>query len=85
LFSFIENEQELERTKEIENLGVEVRTVLRRPVPNRNFLLTRPKEHWEYASSQMQALVLRTFSEAHFDVVQAEFVQTRPCSKEVRR
>jgi len=75
LLSFIENEQELDKLEEIEGLGVKARTVLRRPVPVKDLLLSKPKEHWEYASADMRALVRSALAETHYDVVQAEFVQ----------
>ena len=75
LVSFIEHERELEKVGEIESLGVKVKTVLRRPVAARDFFLSKPREHWEYASAELKTLVLEAFKNTRFDVVQVEFVQ----------
>ncbi len=61
LMSFIEQEQELENIREIEALGVKVETVLRRPVPAQDLLLSKPREHWEYASTGLE-----NFGSRHF-------------------
>ena len=75
LMSFIEQEQELEDIGGIEALGVKVKTVLRRPVPARDLLLSKPREHWEYASADLRTLVRDTLAKDHYDVVQVEFIQ----------
>ena len=75
LMSFIEQEQELENIHEIEALGVKVKTVLRRPVPAQDLLLSKPREHWEYASTDLKTLVRDALAKNHYDVVQVEFIQ----------
>ena len=75
LMSFIEQEQELENIHEIEALGVKVETVLRRPVPAQDLLLSKPREHWEYASTDLKTLVRDALAKTHYDVVQVEFIQ----------
>jgi glycosyltransferase involved in cell wall biosynthesis len=75
LISFIESESENENLPQLENLGVEVKTVLRSPCPSNHWLVPKPIEHDEYHSLQMSGLVKETLSERHFDVIQAEFLQ----------
>ncbi|MFN8005701.1 MAG: glycosyltransferase family 4 protein [Terriglobia bacterium] len=75
LVSFIEQEEELDQVGEIEKLGVHVKTVLRRPLPARDLLLSKPREHWEYASRELKTAVLQAFEKTRFDVVQAEYLQ----------
>jgi len=75
LLSFIESESERECLPQLEELGVEVKAVLRRPSTANHLLVPKPREHDEYHSSQMAALVRETLAERRFDVVQAEFLQ----------
>jgi glycosyltransferase involved in cell wall biosynthesis len=75
LLSFIESEQEREKLPELEALGIEVKVVRRRPCVARHLLVPKPREHDEFASPDMKALVQQTLAERRFDVVQAEFFQ----------
>jgi glycosyltransferase involved in cell wall biosynthesis len=75
VLSFIEREQEEEQVSNLEKLGVSVKTVLRRPSTGRDLILAKPREHFEYRSEPMSALVRATLEEQRIDVVQAEFVQ----------
>jgi hypothetical protein len=75
LLSFIEQEREVEHVPELERLGIEVRTVLRRPGRSKQLLIPKPREHDEYSSDEMHRLVRETMLARRFDVVQAEFIQ----------
>jgi glycosyltransferase involved in cell wall biosynthesis len=75
LLSFIESESEREYLLQLEELGIEVKTVLRRPSAANHLFLPKPREHDEYHSSQMAGLVQETLANRQFDVVQAEFLQ----------
>lgn len=75
LISFIEAEHEKEGVSHLENLGIQVRTVLRRPSRARHLLVPKPREHDEYYSHEIEMLVQQTLAHGRFDVIQAEFVQ----------
>ena len=75
VLSFIESEREEEQISSLEKLGVSVKTVLRRPLPPRNMFLSHPREHFEYRSKAMSALVRAALEKQQFDVIQAEFLQ----------
>ncbi|MEW5975184.1 MAG: glycosyltransferase family 4 protein [Acidobacteriota bacterium] len=75
LVSFIESERELEWLPQLAELGTEVRTVLRRPLPSAHLLIPKPREHDEYRSPEMASVVQRLLAQKQYDVVQAEFVQ----------
>lgn len=75
LLSFIESESEREYLPQLEELEIEVKTVLRRPSTANHLFVPKPREHDEYHSSQMAALVQETLAERPFDVIQAEFLQ----------
>jgi glycosyltransferase involved in cell wall biosynthesis len=75
LISFIEREGEREQVCRLEDLGVEAKAVLRRAEPTNDLWMPKPREHWEFASRELQALVRQTLEENPFDVVQAEFLQ----------
>jgi glycosyltransferase involved in cell wall biosynthesis len=75
LISFIEREEEREQVRRLEDLGVEAKAVLRRAEPTSDLWMPKPREHWEFASRELQALVRQTLEANPFDVVQAEFLQ----------
>jgi glycosyltransferase involved in cell wall biosynthesis len=75
LISFIESEGEREQLRQLEDFGVEAKAVLRRAERTGDLWMPKPREHWEFASRELHALVCQTLAEHPFDVVQAEFLQ----------
>ena len=75
LLSFMESESERDYLPQLEELEIEVKTVLRRPSTANHLFVPKPREHDEYHSSQMIALVQETLARRRFDVIQAEFLQ----------
>jgi glycosyltransferase involved in cell wall biosynthesis len=75
LISFIETENEREGVPHLENLGIHVKTVLRRPSKARHVFIPKPREHDEYYSQEIALSVQETLARERFDVIQAEFIQ----------
>ena len=75
LISFIENENEKEGVSQLEDFGISVKTLLRRPFKAHHLFIPKPREHDEYHSQEMARLVQETLSRKAFDVIQAEFIQ----------
>jgi glycosyltransferase involved in cell wall biosynthesis len=75
LISFIESENEKEGVSRLEDLGVQVKTLLRRPSKARHLFIPKPREHDEYHSQEIATLVRETLGRMRFDVIQAEFIQ----------
>jgi glycosyltransferase involved in cell wall biosynthesis len=73
--SFIESEREETHVAAIEQMGISVKTVLRRPSPPRDLLFAKPLEHFEYCSEVMCAQVRETLDKQQIDVLQAEYLQ----------
>jgi len=75
LISFIEAEHERQGISRIEDLGIQVKALLRRPSKARHLFVPKPREHDEYDSQEMAGLVQETLAQKRFDVIQAEFIQ----------
>ena len=60
LISFIETENEKEGVSQLEDLGISVKTLLRRPSKARHLFIPKPREHDEYHSQEMARLVQET-------------------------
>jgi len=75
LISFVEQDAERHCLAGLASLGIDVKTVLRRPEPARHLWMPKPREHDEFASAQFRSLVQETLRARRFDVVQAEFFQ----------
>lgn len=75
LVSFIEHETERQILKPLEDMGIEVTAVRRRPEPERNLWVPRPREHAEFSSPELNAIVRYKASRQQFDVIQVEFLQ----------
>lgn len=75
LISFIESETEIEQIPKLTELGVRVRTLLRRPSPAHHLFVPKPREHDEYHSLELADLIQEVLARQTFDVIQAEFVQ----------
>jgi glycosyltransferase involved in cell wall biosynthesis len=75
LISFIESELEQDSLASLAQLGICVRTILRKPVSPRHLLVPKPREHDEYASQAMGLAVRQALAGQRFQVVQAEYSQ----------
>ncbi len=75
LVSFYESEKELDQLTSLQNLGIEIHAILRRPCPPSSWLIPRPREHDEYASSQMRLMVRQLLETQEFSAVQVEYFQ----------
>jgi glycosyltransferase involved in cell wall biosynthesis len=75
LISFIESEAEEEHLPKLKDLGIRVRTLLRRPSPAHHLFVPKPREHDEYYSQELTGLIQEMLTRQKFDVIQAEFVQ----------
>ncbi len=75
LVFFIEQEAERRHVKPLEAMGIDVTAVLRRPEPERNLWVARPREHAEFSSPELHEVVRRKASQQQFDVIQVEYLQ----------
>ena len=75
LISFIEREAERQQLEKMQEMGIEVKAVLRRAEPANDLWIPKPHEHAEYASDEFRRQVHDALTERSFDVVQAEFIQ----------
>jgi glycosyltransferase involved in cell wall biosynthesis len=75
LISFVEQDAERHCLGDLAELGIDVKTVLRRAEPAHHLWIPKPREHDEFSSAEFRGLVRQALSAQHFDVVQAEFFQ----------